>query len=43
MRDKLQSQDDRSALPLTGVRVVGFGQYIAGPAVAIILGSWSSS
>lgn len=28
----------RSALPLSGVRVVDFGQYIAGPAVAMILG-----
>lgn len=28
----------RSALPLAGVRVVDFGQYIAGPAVAMILG-----
>lgn len=28
----------RAALPLTGVRVVDFGQYIAGPAVAMILG-----
>ncbi|MEP9387716.1 CoA transferase [Mesorhizobium sp. KR9-304] len=28
----------RSALPLVGVRVVDFGQYIAGPAVAMILG-----
>ncbi|MEI2301928.1 CoA transferase [Ensifer sp. MJa1] len=27
-----------SALPLSGVRVVDFGQYIAGPAVAMILG-----
>jgi crotonobetainyl-CoA:carnitine CoA-transferase CaiB-like acyl-CoA transferase len=29
---------DRSTLPLYGVRVVDFGQYIAGPAVAMILG-----
>ncbi len=28
----------RSALPLSCVRVVDFGQYIAGPAVAMILG-----
>lgn len=28
----------RSTLPLSGVRVVDFGQYIAGPAVAMILG-----
>jgi crotonobetainyl-CoA:carnitine CoA-transferase CaiB-like acyl-CoA transferase len=28
----------RSHLPLAGVRVVDFGQYIAGPAVAMILG-----
>ncbi|QFI69984.1 CoA transferase [Sinorhizobium alkalisoli] len=28
----------RSALPLSGVRVLDFGQYIAGPAVAMILG-----
>ncbi|OJF91771.1 CoA transferase [Pararhizobium antarcticum] len=28
----------RSALPLFGVRVIDFGQYIAGPAVAMILG-----
>lgn len=28
----------RSALPLSGVRVVDFGQYIAGPAVAMIFG-----
>lgn len=28
----------RSPLPLSGVRVVDFGQYIAGPAVAMILG-----
>ncbi|MGX5840595.1 CoA transferase [Mesorhizobium sp. ArgA1] len=28
----------RSALPLSGIRVVDFGQYIAGPAVAMILG-----
>lgn len=28
---------DRSALPLAGVTVVDFGQYIAGPAVAMIL------
>ena len=28
----------RSTLPLYGVRVVDFGQYIAGPAVAMILG-----
>lgn len=29
---------NRSALPLSGVTVVDFGQYIAGPAVAMILG-----
>lgn len=29
---------ERSALPLAGVTVVDFGQYIAGPAVAMILG-----
>lgn len=29
---------DRSALPLSGITVVDFGQYIAGPAVATILG-----
>jgi crotonobetainyl-CoA:carnitine CoA-transferase CaiB-like acyl-CoA transferase len=29
---------DREALPLFGVKVVDFGQYIAGPAVAMILG-----
>lgn len=29
---------DRSTLPLSGVTVVDFGQYIAGPAVAMILG-----
>ena len=29
---------DREALPLSGVKVVDFGQYIAGPAVAMILG-----
>src|SRR5579862_3043128 len=28
----------RSSLPLYGVKVVDFGQYIAGPAVAMILG-----
>ena len=28
----------RAALPLSGVRVLDFGQYIAGPAVAMILG-----
>jgi len=28
----------RSTLPLTGVKVVDFGQFIAGPAVAMILG-----
>lgn len=28
----------RSVLPLSGIRVVDFGQYIAGPAVAMILG-----
>lgn len=28
----------RAALPLAGVKVVDFGQYIAGPAVAMILG-----
>lgn len=28
----------RSALPLHGVKVIDFGQYIAGPAVAMILG-----
>ncbi len=28
----------RSTLPLSGVRVVDFGQYIAGPALAMILG-----
>ncbi len=27
-----------SKLPLTGVKVVDFGQYIAGPAVAMLLG-----
>jgi crotonobetainyl-CoA:carnitine CoA-transferase CaiB-like acyl-CoA transferase len=27
-----------SNLPLTGVKVVDFGQYIAGPAVAMLLG-----
>jgi crotonobetainyl-CoA:carnitine CoA-transferase CaiB-like acyl-CoA transferase len=29
---------DRAALPLAGLKVVDFGQYIAGPAVAMILG-----
>ena len=29
---------DRAGLPLTGVKVLDFGQYIAGPAVAMILG-----
>ncbi|WP_345894344.1 CoA transferase [Lichenifustis flavocetrariae] len=29
---------DRAALPLFGVKVVDFGQHIAGPAVAMILG-----
>jgi len=33
----------RSALPLSGVRVVDFGQYIAGPAVAMILGDLGAS
>ena len=27
-----------SQLPLTGVKVIDFGQYIAGPAVAMLLG-----
>jgi len=31
-------QAQRSPLPLSGVKVVDFGQYIAGPAVAMILG-----
>jgi len=29
---------DRSALPLFGITVIDFGQYIAGPAIAMILG-----
>ncbi|MBI1169953.1 carnitine dehydratase [bacterium] len=29
---------DRTSLPLSGITVVDFGQYIAGPAVAMILG-----
>jgi crotonobetainyl-CoA:carnitine CoA-transferase CaiB-like acyl-CoA transferase len=33
----------RSALPLAGVTVVDFGQYIAGPAVAMILGDLGAS
>lgn len=33
----------RSALPLSGVQVVDFGQYIAGPAVAMILGDLGAS
>lgn len=32
------TEGQRSLLPLTGVKVVDFGQYIAGPAVAMILG-----
>lgn len=32
------TEGQRSMLPLTGVKVVDFGQYIAGPAVAMILG-----
>ena len=31
-------RDTMSKLPLTGVKVVDFGQYIAGPAVAMLLG-----
>jgi crotonobetainyl-CoA:carnitine CoA-transferase CaiB-like acyl-CoA transferase len=30
--------DSRSLLPLAGVKVIDFGQYMAGPAVAMILG-----
>lgn len=33
----------RSALPLSGVKVVDFGQYIAGPAVAMILGDFGAT
>jgi len=32
-----------SKLPLTGVKVVDFGQYIAGPAVAMLLGDLSAT
>lgn len=32
------SNDQLSLLPLSGVKVIDFGQYIAGPAVAMILG-----
>ena len=32
----------RSDLPLAGVKVVDFGQYIAGPAVAMILGDFGA-
>merc|ERR1739841_276897 len=32
------TRDPNSKLPLAGVKVVDFGQYIAGPAVAMILG-----
>ncbi|HVJ34804.1 MAG TPA: CoA transferase [Terriglobia bacterium] len=32
------AKTDRSNLPLSGVKVVDFGQFIAGPAVAMILG-----
>lgn len=37
-QDKLQERIARSTLPLFGVKVVDFGQYIAGPATAMILG-----
>ena len=33
----------RSDLPLAGVKVVDFGQYIAGPAVAMILGDFGAT
>ncbi len=33
----------RSSLPLSGITVVDFGQYIAGPAVAMILGDLGAS
>ena len=31
-------RNTKSNLPLTGVKVIDFGQYIAGPAVAMLLG-----
>ena len=30
-------QDDRANRPLSGIRVIDFGQYIAGPAFGMIL------
>ncbi|MBZ9669504.1 CoA transferase [Mesorhizobium sp. ES1-3] len=33
----------RSALPLSGIKIIDFGQYIAGPAVAMILGDLGAS
>ncbi|TPI32480.1 carnitine dehydratase [Mesorhizobium sp. B3-2-1] len=33
----------RSALPLSGIKIIEFGQYIAGPAVAMILGDLGAS
>jgi crotonobetainyl-CoA:carnitine CoA-transferase CaiB-like acyl-CoA transferase len=33
----------RADLPLAGVKVVDFGQYIAGPAVAMILGDFGAT
>ena len=37
------SQPQPSKLPLVGVKVVDFGQYIAGPAVAMILGDFGAT